>query len=63
MKTFSAKPHEVQHDWYLVDAADKILGRLASQIVNGVFPVPPKTRFPMLTTLPRSRFWGIQCLR
>jgi large subunit ribosomal protein L13 len=32
MKTFSAKPHEVHHDWYLVDAADKILGRLASQI-------------------------------
>ena len=32
MKTFSAKPHEVQHDWLLVDAADKILGRLASQI-------------------------------
>lgn len=32
MKTFSAKPHEVQHDWLLVDAADKVLGRLASQI-------------------------------
>ena len=32
MKTYSAKPHEVQHDWYLVDAADVILGRLASQI-------------------------------
>jgi len=32
MKTFSAKSHEVQHDWILVDAADKVLGRLASQI-------------------------------
>jgi large subunit ribosomal protein L13 len=32
MKTFSAKSHEVQHDWLLVDASDKILGRLASQI-------------------------------
>ena len=32
MKTFSAKPQEVQHDWLLVDAADKVLGRLASQI-------------------------------
>ena len=32
MKTFSAKPQEVQHDWYLVDAADQVLGRLASQI-------------------------------
>jgi large subunit ribosomal protein L13 len=32
MKTFSAKPQEVQHDWLLVDASDKVLGRLASQI-------------------------------
>ena len=32
MKTFSAKPHEVQRDWYVVDASDKVLGRLASQI-------------------------------
>jgi len=31
-KTFSAKPHEVRHDWYLVDANQKILGRLAAQI-------------------------------
>jgi large subunit ribosomal protein L13 len=34
MKTFSAKPHEVQHDWYVVDAADKVLGRLASEIAK-----------------------------
>ncbi|MFM8546763.1 MAG: 50S ribosomal protein L13 [Betaproteobacteria bacterium] len=32
MKTFSAKPQEVQRDWFVVDASDKILGRLASQI-------------------------------
>ena len=32
MKTFSAKPHEVKRDWLLVDANDKVLGRLASQI-------------------------------
>ena len=32
MKTFSAKPEEVQRDWYVVDATDKVLGRLASQI-------------------------------
>jgi large subunit ribosomal protein L13 len=32
MKTFSAKPHEVTRDWVLVDASDKVLGRLASQI-------------------------------
>lgn len=32
MKTFSAKGHEVKHDWLLVDANEKVLGRLASQI-------------------------------
>ena len=34
MKTFSAKAHEVVHDWYLVDATDKVLGRLASEIAH-----------------------------
>ncbi len=32
MKTFSAKAEEVEHDWYVVDAEGKALGRLASQI-------------------------------
>ena len=32
MKTFSAKPHEVTHDWFVVDATDKVLGRLAAEI-------------------------------
>jgi large subunit ribosomal protein L13 len=32
MKTFSAKPHEVKREWLIVDAADQVLGRLASQI-------------------------------
>ena len=34
MKTFSAKPAEVRHDWYLVDASGKTLGRLASEIAR-----------------------------
>ena len=34
MKTFSAKPNEVNHDWIVIDAADKILGRLASEIAR-----------------------------
>ena len=34
MKTFSAKPHEVRHDWYLVNAQGKTLGRLASEIAR-----------------------------
>ena len=32
MKTFVAKPETVQRDWYVVDATDKTLGRLASEI-------------------------------
>jgi len=32
MKTFSAKPQTVERDWYVVDATDKTLGRLATQI-------------------------------
>jgi len=32
MGTFSAKPHEVVHDWFVVDGTDKVLGRLASEI-------------------------------
>ena len=34
MKTFSAKPAEVQRDWYVVDAEEKTLGRLASEIAH-----------------------------
>lgn len=29
MKTFSAKPHEVERKWYVIDAKDKILGQVA----------------------------------
>ena len=32
MKTFSAKPNEVKRDWFVVDATNQVLGRLASQI-------------------------------
>jgi len=34
MKTFSAKAHEVNRDWYVVDADGKTLGRLASEIAR-----------------------------
>ena len=34
MKTFSAKPHEVQREWFVVDATDKVLGRLAAEIAS-----------------------------
>ncbi|HET9670661.1 MAG TPA: 50S ribosomal protein L13 [Casimicrobiaceae bacterium] len=34
MKTYSARPRDVTHDWYVVDAADKVLGRLAAEIAS-----------------------------
>lgn len=34
MRTFTAKAHETQHDWMLVDATDKVLGRLAADIAK-----------------------------
>ena len=32
MKTFMAKPSTVERKWYVVDATDMTLGRLASQV-------------------------------
>ncbi len=34
MKTFSAKPGEIERKWVLIDLKDKVLGRAATQIVN-----------------------------
>ncbi|HPT50411.1 MAG TPA: 50S ribosomal protein L13 [Accumulibacter sp.] len=34
MKTFSAKSHEVKREWLVVDATDKVLGRLATEIAR-----------------------------
>lgn len=32
MKTFTAKPADVKHNWYIVDASGKTLGRLATEV-------------------------------
>lgn len=34
MKTFSAKAHEVQRDWFVIDAENKVLGRVASEVAR-----------------------------
>lgn len=34
MKTFSAKPHEVKRDWFVIDADGKTLGRMATEIAR-----------------------------
>ena len=34
MKTFSATPKDINREWFVVDAQDQVLGRLASQIAH-----------------------------
>ena len=34
MRTYTAKPETVKRDWYVVDATDKVLGRLATEIAR-----------------------------
>jgi large subunit ribosomal protein L13 len=34
MKTFSAKPADVTHEWFVIDATDKVLGRVASEVAR-----------------------------
>jgi len=34
MSTFSAKPAEVQHEWFVLDVADQVLGRVASEVAR-----------------------------
>lgn len=34
MKTFSAKPAEVKREWFVIDATDKVLGRVATEIAH-----------------------------
>lgn len=34
MKTISAKDHEVKRDWFVVDASNQVLGRLATEVAR-----------------------------
>ena len=34
MKTYSAKKETARHNWFVVDATDKTLGRMATEIAN-----------------------------
>ena len=34
MKSFIAKPHEVERKWYVIDAEGQTLGRLASEVAS-----------------------------
>jgi large subunit ribosomal protein L13 len=34
MKTYSARPADIERQWHLIDAADKTLGRMSTQIAR-----------------------------
>ena len=34
MKTFSAKPHRGEARWFVIDAEDKVLGRVAAEVAH-----------------------------
>jgi large subunit ribosomal protein L13 len=34
MKTYAVKASEIERDWYVVDAADRVLGRLATEVAR-----------------------------
>jgi large subunit ribosomal protein L13 len=34
MKTFSAKPADVKHEWFVIDAQSQVLGRVASEVAR-----------------------------
>ena len=34
MKTFTPKPSDIDHKWYVVDARNEVLGRLASKVAH-----------------------------
>jgi large subunit ribosomal protein L13 len=36
MKTFSLKKENIERQWYVVDAADKVLGRLSTKIADRI---------------------------
>ena len=34
MKTYTARPKDIRREWFVVDAADKVLGRLATEVAR-----------------------------
>lgn len=34
MRTFSPRPSDIEHRWYVIDAQDMVLGRLASRVAT-----------------------------
>ncbi len=50
MKSYAAKPSDVERAWYVVDASDQVLGRLASQVAMRLRGKHKPTFTPYLDT-------------
>jgi large subunit ribosomal protein L13 len=50
MKTYSVKAGEIEHQWFVVDAADQVLGRLATEIARVLRGKHKPTYTPHLDT-------------
>ncbi len=50
MKTFMAKTAEIDRKWYVIDATDKVLGRLASEVATILSGKHKPTYTPHLDT-------------
>ncbi|MFC1931688.1 50S ribosomal protein L13 [Chloroflexota bacterium] len=50
MKTYSTKPAEIKRQWHVIDAKDKILGRLATRIAGLLMGKHKPTFSPNLDT-------------
>ena len=54
MKTFSAKPESVKRDWFVIDATNKTLGRLSTEVARRLrgkhSPSSPRTSTPAITS-------------
>ena len=50
MKTYSLKKEEVDRNWFVVDATDKILGRVATKIADRIRGKDKPTFTPHLDT-------------
>ena len=50
MKSYMASPATIERKWYVVDAADQTLGRLASQVASGLRGKNKPTYTPSMDT-------------
>ena len=54
-KTYMARPGEIEQKWWLVDASDKVVGRLASDIGMVLMGrIAPRTRRTSITAITSS---------